>query len=268
MKTGYIYIRSNKYWSSDSVYKFGKTKNIIDREISYITTETKRGFYVSVIEVNLNILDNLELQLMKYFYSLGLYFYDGGGVEFFKKDIINYIYPYLDKHNIKYKKLTDDEINELTRTVRVYNRFDEIIDKDIKLINKSCDYEPREYQNEIIDKSCDYYKNNDKGLLVIPCGVGKTLISLWIALNLNLRKILIGVPNILLLNQWLKNIKIVFNNVPYLLIYNNIDEDDIINFINKNKNKCIIITTYSSSNKLYNSLSSLNFKFDIKINDE
>lgn len=289
MEKGYIYIRSNKYWSSDGVYKFGKTKNIIDRETSYITTETKRGFYVSVIEVDLNILDKLELRLMKYFYSLGLYFYDGGGVEFFKKDIIKYIYPYLDKHKIKYRILSNEEINELTRTIRIYNRFDDILDTssdsdnntsdedeninsdlDNEAVNNIVNYKPRKYQTEIINKSYDYYKNNNKGLLVIPCGVGKTLLSLWIAIKLISQTILIGVPNTLLLKQWLNVVKILFHNVPYLLVCGGVEEDDIINFITKYKNKCIIITTYSSSKKLKKAISKLKnkFIFDMKINDE
>ena len=35
----------------------------------------------------------------------------------------------------------------------------------------------------------EYYKNNNKGILVLTCGLGKTLISLWIAKELKSKKI-------------------------------------------------------------------------------
>ena len=64
---------------------------------------------------------------------------------------------------------------------------------------------PKDFQTIIINKSYEFFQNNSKGLLIIPCGVGKTLISLWITKQLNSKNILIGVPNKLLLHQW-KNI--------------------------------------------------------------
>jgi superfamily II DNA or RNA helicase len=105
-------------------------------------------------------------------------------------------------------------------------------------------------------------------LLIIPCGVGKTLISLWITQKLNLHTILIGVPNKLLLRQWKHITSIFFQNVPYLIVFGNIKIEQIIYFLQNNKNKCIVITTYASTYKIYNATQKIMFNFDMKINDE
>ena len=101
----YIYIRSNEYWNIYNVFKLGKTTNIFDRESTYITSEIKRGDYIMIIKVNINILDILEKQLQEYFNSLNLHIIFNGGHEFYNKDIINYVIPYLDDNNINYKLL-------------------------------------------------------------------------------------------------------------------------------------------------------------------
>ena len=58
-----------------------------------------------------------------------------------------------------------------------------------------------------------YFLEKDKGMLILMCGVGKTLISLWVCKKLNMKKILVGVPNILLLDQWEKEILKIFPNM-------------------------------------------------------
>ena len=105
-------------------------------------------------------------------------------------------------------------------------------------------------------------------MLILMCGYGKTLISLWITQKLNLQKIIIGVPNILLLNQWKKVIETLFKNFPCLLISGGVEIEDIIDFLRLNNRKCILITTYSSSHKVCDATNKINFIFDMKINDE
>jgi len=104
--------------------------------------------------------------------------------------------------------------------------------------------------------------------LIIPCGVGKTLISLWITQKLNLNTILIGVPNKLLLTQWESVINILFQDIPYLIVSGGINIDNIITFLSNNSKKCIVITTYSSVHKIYTATRHINFIFDMIINDE
>ena len=79
-------------------------------------------------------------------------------------------------------------------------------------------YIPRNDQTIIIGKSVIHFQQYDKGMLVLMCGVGKTLISLWITQELNSNTILIGVPNKLLLKQWEEVICVLFQNIPYLIV--------------------------------------------------
>ena len=121
MNTGYIYIRSNEYWILYDAYKLGKTTNIPDREQTYITSEIKRGYYVMIIELELTILDDVEKQLQIYFNELNLQLKFNAGVEFYKKEIINFIIPFFDINNIKYKILSKIEIDNLIRKIRIYD---------------------------------------------------------------------------------------------------------------------------------------------------
>ena len=51
-----------------------------------------------------------------------------GGNEFYKNEIIDLIEPFLNKTIIKFKVLTNDEINELTITYRI-NKIKHILAK-------------------------------------------------------------------------------------------------------------------------------------------
>src|SRR5690606_23917599 len=117
-------------------------------------------------------------------------------------------------------KLSDNDILFLERIYRLKKVFNKINIRDIinNIRNKRNKIEdiikPRQYQEDIINKSIKYFQNNNKGILCLICGIGKTLISLWITQRLNFNKILIGVPNKLLLEQWKININKLFN-IPY-----------------------------------------------------
>ncbi len=266
MDIGYIYIRTNEYWDLYDAYKLGKTLNIPDRETSYITSEIKRGKYIIVIELDASILDDIEKKLQLYFTELNLYIKFNAGTEFFNKKIINYIIPYFDENNILYKILSDNDIDNLIRKIRIHDDTSHDDTSNDDIYNNT--YHTRDYQMEIINKSSDYFQNNKKGLLIIPCGVGKTLISLWITYKLNSNTILIGVPNKLLLKQWYNIIYILFKNIPCLIVSDGISMDNITCFLENNKKKCIVITTYSSSHKIYYATQYIDFSFDMKINDE
>jgi superfamily II DNA or RNA helicase len=265
---GYIYIRTNEYWDLYDAFKLGKTLSIPDREQTYITSEIKRGFYVMILEIELLILDNVEKQLHLYFNKLNLRIKFNAGIEFYKKEIINFIIPYFDKNNIKCKILSKDEIDTLIRKIRIYDNIinNEKQIENIDLNNKI--YNPRDYQEIIINKSYEYFQTNEKGLLIVPCGVGKTLISLWISKQLKSNTILIGVPNKLLLKQWEETICILFQSIPYLIVSGGINIEKIMQFLENNQKKCIIITTYASAHKLYSAIENTNFIFDMKLNDE
>ena len=277
MNIGYIYIRTNEYWDLYDAFKLGKTLSIPDREQTYITSEIKRGNYVMIIEIELIILDNIEKQLQIYFNELNLHIKFNAGIEFYKKEIINFIIPYFDTNNIKYKILSKEEINGLIRKIKIYDNSDNTSDDEsIENINEQIEniklnneiYNPRDYQETIIKNSYEYFQINEKGLLIIPCGVGKTLISLWITQELNSNTILIGVPNKLLLKQWEEVICVLFQSVPYLIVSGGVDTENIMRFLENNQKKCIVITTYSSAHKVYTATQHTRFVFGMKLLDE
>ena len=278
MNIGYIYIRTNEYWNLYDAFKLGKTLSIPDREQTYITSEIKRGTYVMIIEIDLIILDNVEKQLQIYFNKLNLHIKFNAGIEFYKKEIINFIIPYFDKNNIKYKILSKDEIDGLIRKIRIYDNNDNTSDDEsVEYIEKQIEnvelnnkiYNTRDYQEIIINKSYEYFQINEKGLLIIPCGVGKTLISLWITQELNSNTILIGVPNKLLLKQWEEVICVLFQNIPYLIVSGGVDIENIMRFLENNQKRCIVITTYSSAHKVYTATQYYTrFVFGMKLLDE
>ena len=90
MNIGYIYIRINEYWDIYNACKLGKTQNIPEREGGYVTCEIKRGTFIMVIEVEASILDDVEKRIQKHFKELHVFY--GCGNEFFKKNIITFIY--------------------------------------------------------------------------------------------------------------------------------------------------------------------------------
>ncbi len=267
----YIYIRNHPSYDIDHACKMGKANNIPERDTQYATGEIKRGYFEEVFEVhNAKYIERL---LQNEFHELNIK-YDAG-TEFYNKKIITLIEPYLVTLGIKYRKLSKQEINDLVRCNRVRKTIKKINTQSLihilksKGTNEQCvSYVPRNYQIIIIEKSLIHFQQHDNGMLVLMCGVGKTLISLWIAQELNSDTILIGVPNKLLLEQWEQVIRVLFQNVQCLIVSSGVDVETITQFLEKNQKKCIVITTYSSSHKVYTATQHIRFVFGMKINDE
>jgi hypothetical protein len=132
MSFGYIYIRDNEWYKQLNVYKVGITISIKDRNNTYITGELYRGLYVKIYELiinesKLNIIDNLIKSYFKH-YNI----YHNGGKEFYNRNIINEIEPYLRKLNVKFVSKTEDELTRINRE----NNEDIIINNYLKLIKK------------------------------------------------------------------------------------------------------------------------------------
>lgn len=264
---GYIYVRYHK--SYENVCKLGKTFNIPKRDSQYKTGEHKSGYFELVFDVSVKKVCNIEKQLQKEFVKY--HNQSDGGTEFYDREIINLIEIFFIKNEINYTKLTEEEINNLIfpaiktdNKIKIENKKQNI---EIIKTEPMTIYTPRKYQTKIINKAYDYFQEKNKGLLIIPCGVGKTLISLWIVKALDITTFIIGVPNILLLNQWVNVVDKLFPDYPYLIVKSDISVETIEKFCKKYKSKCIVITTYSSSHKIYQALND-NFVFKMKINDE
>ena len=247
---GYVYIR--QHTSYEDACKLGKTNNIPDRDSQYATGEIKRGVFETVFKVPEPIVIERLLQIEFKPYNIK----HNAGTEFYSKKIIPLIEPYLINLKCMYTKLSNEEIYKLTRCTRIKKIKIQSLLHALQMTKV-----PRNYQTIIIEKAVIYFQEHVKGMLVLMCGVGKTLISLWIAQKLNSNKILIGVPSTLLLEQWKQVIKVLFPSVPCLTVSSG--TDDITQFLQTHE-KCFVLTTYASSYKVYET----NFTFDMKINDE
>ena len=272
-KVGYIYVRTHEAYELYGVCKLGKTQNITNRETTYITGEFVKGDFSYVFEVPLAKMSLAEKKLSEDFKSFHVR-RGFGGKEFYKKEIIPLIKEQLIKHSIEARQLTCDEIKSIVRKEYIAKIAKYINKKSVRRLIKKLKalkkspYTRRSDQTEVINLSLTHFQEYNKGLLVLICGIGKTLISLWISQDLAAHTILIGVPNILLLVQWEKVIAQLFPACPCLIVKSSVNIEDVTLFLNKNKNKCIVITTYASSHKVCSASISANFTFDMKILDE
>lgn len=286
---GYIYLRDNVWYLYNNVIKMGITSNITDRSNGYITGEFDKGYYLFVIEIDLIHIHIVDKMLKKYFKYYNIY--NGGGTEFYDRRIINDLLIYIQKLNIIYTVLSQTDINNITRTVRLkcLNNIDKIkqilnqlnvkqfiqrlkIYKNNKLILV---YKPNEQQQYVLNNIYEFYQNNNIGKIIWACGLGKALLCILIIKLLSYKKILIGVPSINLQNQMKNEILKIFNNKSNILFIggksncnirstNNLN--DIILFLNNTKNNqpIFIITVYNSCKILVND----KINFDFKIGDE
>jgi superfamily II DNA or RNA helicase len=253
---GYIYIRRHASYEEFNACKLGKTSSILERDVQYATGEIKRGHFEVVYEVSVEEVDMLERSLQHEFHDINIRF--DAGTEFYDKQIITLIEPYLVTLDIKFRKLHRLEICKLLRVnKRKKSQKPQIVS-----------YMPRDDQKVIIKSTVTHLQQNDKCMLVLTCGVGKTLISLWTASKLKSMTVLIGVPNILLLKQWREKVCVIFKNFPLLVVSGTTSMEDISKFLESNQNGCIIITTYASAHKVYNATKNINFVLELKILDE
>ena len=162
-----------------------------------------------------------------------------------------------------------------------------------KNINKNKKIEkkltPLAHQVEAIEKTTKHLKNNKKGQLIMACGSGKTLTSVWLSESIKAKRILFLAPSISLLaqtlNVWIKNSK--NKNTNFLVVCSDetagrVDEYQFVSdydfpsttnpktikdFINSNDNY-VIFSTYHSSKLIYNAVRNNKNLIDITICDE
>lgn len=257
---GYIYVRNHLSYINYNCVKLGQTLNILDRDNMYKTGEVEKGYFELVIEMSAAKIETIEKLLKNYFSHYHIK--KDGGSEFYDIKILDEIVDTLKETFLDFKVLTVDEINTLM-TTPIKNYYSNCYSKE---------YNPRNYQVEIINKSITFYETNDSGILVLPCGVGKTLISLFIALELNCSKISICVPSTLIANQWKDYSLNLFPSAKILIIDGSTSIYVVNLFFNNLKpyDECIVILTYYSIHKLLDikNKNNIDFKFDVNIIDE
>lgn len=165
-----------------------------------------------------------------------------------------------------------------------------LIGNPIKEIKKP---KPHDYQTEAIEAVVNHFKENERGQLILPCGAGKTLTSLWIKEKLQSTNTLVLVPSLALLRQiksnWNEayNTKFIRLNVcsekdidsdadndiaithTYEILGNvTTDRNLVASFLQKTDNK-VVFSTYQSLQVIVDALQILpDFNFDLIIADE
>jgi len=151
---------------------------------------------------------------------------------------------------------------------------------------------PHITQREAIEAAVSYYEKNKRGQLILPCGAGKTLASIWISEKLGAKKILVMLPSLSLLSQtlreWAINASVPFrylcicsdttvdlgNDSPIEKISDmdvpvTTEVEAIRKFLQDTSSKTsIIFSTYQSSKVLAEAVRKSGTTFDIGIFDE
>lgn len=96
-------------------------------------------------------------------------------------------------------------------------QFKELEDKPQELF---ISYKPYTHQLEAIEGILNTFKTHDRAHVVMACGTGKTSVCLWTAERLNVRRIVIFLPSLALINQtlheWIAVTK--WKNVSQLIV--------------------------------------------------
>ena len=285
----------------ENLIKIGMCENYKNRVSTYIT-----GYPYNIPTLKFVILcqtqdeandieDLLKYELYEYS-TIQKEIHNNGGTEWFNIENFNKnIKKILQTEGYTNKILIDDELIEFEtnekRKFREYNQKEknkkELYKKNkiIRVKNAFNNFKnnktesnkrkkPYKHQQDVIDKIENFYENNNIGKLLWACGLGKSLESMFIIKKLNFKKILYGVPSIVLQQQITDDILNIFPNKNNILFiggenYNKINKTDSIKYIETfiNERTCeprFIITTYSSCGLL----SKNNIKFDFKIGDE
>lgn len=288
---GLIYIRDNELCRLKNIIKLGITSSLKNRNDSYITYEHEYGEFILVIEIDLDKMKTIDKYLKSYFKNFNNY--KGMGTEYYDREIISLVEPYLQLMNINYKKLSEYEISFMERKEKLKSKknykiktiFDnlnsrEFINKlktnNIKQKNKiiNIEYKEPNYQQQIILNDIDiFYKINDIGKLIWACGLGKALLSILIVKKIEFKNVVIGVPSNYLQKQIKNEILKIFPNKNNILFVGGEKQDGIESttnkniikeFIIKNNDYKFIITTYHSCYLLVDQ----DIQFDFKIGDE
>jgi len=249
----YIYIRDNEWFKSLDVYKVGITTDINNRKSTYITGEIKKGSFPKIIKL-LNIINDeliiIDKKIKDKFKYLNVY-YEGGGTEFYKREIINnYIENYLIENNYEFEIVNENDIDN-TNKKEIDN--DNKNDKDVKndkdeIEEVKNEIKLRDYQIEAIEYMKKELIENGRIYLYLATGAGKSLISINVIKEIKPLNIIIFSPRTIIREQNIKK--------DNLNILNNYNE----NYKN-GENKNLIISSCIHS---YKNIYDLIIKNDIR----
>lgn len=177
------------------------------------------------------------------------------------------------------------KLDELPDTTELKPYYKPFLTEEIKVrllnLKNSPKKTPRTDQIEAINKAVSHYKDNERGQMVVACGVGKTLTSLWISEKLSAQNIVVAIPSLQLQAQsvasWIAEAQAFdyemlvigsdysIENLYGVKVSTNVDE--ISAFLSLDCKK-IVFTTYHSTIAFSDACVATNFEFDFGIIDE
>lgn len=207
--------------------------------------------------------------------------YVSGGTEWITKTLtLEDVQNVLQKHpSIEYELLHGDALEDYLANARRKVLVREIEKKK----KESAEYEEylascaqqkeqfpftlREYQVEVFEKIKHHYQSNNRCVVNWTCGLGKTILSLYVIHQY--KKILVGVPSVLLVKQWVQCLQKYFPVLKILVItgssVDHVKNTTSVQYVNewvRGKEQYIILTTYHS----FPTVQHLNF--ELKVLDE
>jgi predicted helicase len=263
------------------VIKFGMSMRIEFRWIDYLSVfqNSKYAYYYEFVDdLSRNDILEIENEIIQIYQDKRNEYFQ---TEYFncenKKEFHKTIVEILNKRNIKYTYHTEHNFkreNYDNKPDEPYQTKNQNINSNTTL-NKplSNTTEPEDHQKEVLDKIEDAYNHNNILKLIWSCGLGKSLLSIFIVKKLNYKLVVIGVPSINLQKQMKEEIYKIFPKYENILYIGGMNDDNIKSstdikeikkFIKNSTNECkFLITTYSSCYLL----TDIN-NIDFKIGDE
>jgi len=270
---GYIYIRSHTYYEFDNICKLGRTKNIQCRDFTYATGEYKRGYFKLVIELLSHDDIFVEKLLKRYFKNYHQQM--DGGSEFYSIQIIDEIIPFLSSTMIRFKILSQSDINNMVRLEHII-RLQRLLRKLINKKQYSENLLLNRLQEKYLNELTQHLLTNNKVFLKAPTGFGKTHIYYKTICKMKLNRILFLTPRRELNKQLVENkyLSYIINDNYEIIHFSHLQsthakEAKIKSYTNSNSNIKIIMTCcYQSWNNLYKLLIKYKLLFDLIIYDE
>jgi len=121
--SSYLYIRDNEWYKKEDIIKLGITSSIIERGDTYITGEIYRGHFIKIYKLNCDkkYLNTIDKIIKKNFRYLNVYY--GGGTEFYRRDIINYLEDYLSYLKISYELYNEEDLKRINKKRNISNDY-------------------------------------------------------------------------------------------------------------------------------------------------
>jgi superfamily II DNA or RNA helicase len=248
---GYIYVRNHPSYDLFNVCKLGKTQNIPERDATYATGEIIRGSFNIIFEVPIKKMGIIERLLQYEFRMFNIR--HNAGTEFYDKQIITLIEPYLINLGVDYKKLSNQEIHNLLRINRKRIDIKDLI-RVLQLLRAEYKWIVRDYQTEIINFCKKKILTQNKIYIELPTGGGKSYIVYNLLDCLKSDFIIIISPRIIINTQNISQKYLQILKTKYS-IFNYSSGNNFDEFL-KSSSKKIIICCTQSINKIYDNIKS------------